>query len=104
MKSQLSILILILVAFSVYTFAVVFEHGYTGFLILAWNDAWGGQVFIDLVIALTLFLVWMLGDAREEGLPALPYAALILTTGSIGALAYLVHRTARRERLAPASV
>ena len=58
------------------------------------------QVFIDLVIALTLFLVWMFVDARERAIPAWPYALLILTTGSIGALAYLVHRAAKSVRAA----
>lgn len=103
MKSQLAFLTVVLAAFTIYTLGVVLEHGYTGFLTLAWNDAWGGQMFVDLVIALTLFLVWMLRDAREQELPAWPYVVLIFTTGSIGALGYLVHRSARASRLAPAS-
>ncbi len=103
MKSQLAFLAFVLIAFTLYTVGVVLEEGYTGFLTLAWREAWAGQMFVDLVIALTLFLVWMLRDAREQALPAWPYALLILTTGSIGALAYLVHRSARGMRLAPAA-
>lgn len=95
MKSQLAILLVVLAAFGLYTAGVVVEAGYTGFLTLAWNDPWGGQMFVDLVIALALFLTWMLRDAREREIPALPYVLLTLTTGSIGALAYLVHRTLR---------
>lgn len=98
MTSRLPILIVVLVAFTLYTATVVAGHGYTGFLSLALAEPWGGQIFVDLVIALTLFLVWMLGDARERGLPAWPYALLVLTTGSIGALAYLVHREVRSAR------
>lgn len=100
MKPRLVLLLVVLVAFTVYTLGVVAERGYTGFLELAVAEPWGGQMFVDLVIALTLFLVWMVRDARERGIAAWPYALLVLTTGSIGALAYLVHRTVREERAA----
>lgn len=95
MKSPLVLLVVVLAAFSLYTLGVVVNHGYTGFLVLAASEPWGGQMFVDLVIALTLFLIWMLRDAREQGITPWLYVALLLTTGSIGALAYLVHRTAR---------
>jgi len=98
MSSRLAILALVLAAFTLYTAVVVASHGYTGFLILALAEPWGGQMFVDLVIALVLFLSWMVPDARERGIPAWPYLLLVLTTGSIGALAYLVHRTAKADR------
>lgn len=101
MRSRLAILIAVLVAFTVYSLGVVAEEGYTGFLTLARSEPWAGQVLVDLVIALALFLVWMFRDARERELPAWPYALLVATLGSIGALAYLVHRTVREQR-APA--
>jgi protein-S-isoprenylcysteine O-methyltransferase Ste14 len=96
MRTQLAILLAVTAAFTLYTLAVVVDQGYTGFLTLAWREPWGGQMFVDLVIALTLFMVWMLRDARQEGIPSWPYVVLVLTTGSIGALGYLVHRSARR--------
>ena len=95
MKSPLVPLVAVLAAFSLYTAVVVVNHGYTGFLSLALAEAWAGQLFVDLVIALTLFLIWMLRDAREQGIAPWLYVVLIFTTGSIGALAYLVHRTLR---------
>ena len=100
MKSQLFSLTAIFVAFSIYTAIVVVNHGYTGFIELALTGGWGAQVFIDLCIALTLFLIWLVPDAREHGIPAWPYIVAILTTGSIGALAYLVHRTAKNNTIA----
>lgn len=104
MRSQLAILSTVGIAFTLYTAAVVADHGYTGFLTLAWREPWGGQMFVDLVIALCLFLTWMLPDARARQIPAWPYVALILTTGSIGALAYLVHRSVKTGRAeAPAT-
>ena len=98
MKIQLTLLGGTLLLFSAYTAAVVSGHGYLGFLELAWRDSWGGQMLVDLVIALTLFVEWMRRDAREQNIAMWPYLALLLTTGSIGALAYLVHRTARQLR------
>lgn len=102
MKLRLFSVLSVFVIFTAYTAVVVMDHGYTGFLELAMEGGWGLQMFIDLCIALTLFIVWMLPDARERGLPAVPYVIAILTTGSVGALAYLVHRTAREGSAAPA--
>jgi len=101
MKSRLTVLVLLLAAFSLYTAQVVASDGLTGFLALALAEPWGGQMFVDLVIALVLFMVWMVGDARAHQIPAWPYVVAILATGSIGALAYLVHRETRLVR-APA--
>lgn len=93
MKLRGFLLIAVFAAFTIYTTGVVIDHGYTGFIELALAGGWGAQMFIDLVIALLLFSIWMFPDAREHGIPPLPYFLLILFTGSVGALAYLVHRT-----------
>lgn len=87
-----------LLVFGTWTGIIVARHGYTGFLVLAAQEPWGGQMFVDLVIALLLFTVWMRADAAHERLPFWPYFVAILTTGSIGALAYLVHRSLRLLR------
>ena len=101
MKLRLFSLIAVFAAFSIYTSMVVMNHGYTGFLELALTGGWGAQMFIDLSIALILFTIWMVPDARERAIPAWPYFLAILTTGSVGALAYLVHRTAKERTLSP---
>ena len=92
MKLRTFSLIAVFAAFTVYSAIVVMTHGYTGFIELAMAGGWGAQMFIDLVIALTLFMVWMIPDARERAIPWAPYLIGMLTLGSIGALAYLVHR------------
>jgi hypothetical protein len=98
MNIRLVLLAVALVAFSIYTAVIVVEHGYTGFLSLAWSEAWAGQMLIDLAIALALVGGWLIADARERGIAAWPYLILIATTGSIGALAYLAHRALREGR------
>lgn len=100
MSDRASLLVfgIVLLAFTAYTGVIVASHGYTGFLELAVSEPWAGQMFVDLVIALLLFAIWMRADAAREGIPFWPYLAAILTLGSIGALAYLVHRSATRLR------
>jgi protein-S-isoprenylcysteine O-methyltransferase Ste14 len=100
MKLRLFSIIAVFTAFSIYTALVVAEQGYTGFLEVAMAGGWGAQVFVDLCIALVLFALWMLGDARKHGITVWPYVLAILIAGSVGALAYLVHRTVR-EASAP---
>jgi len=86
-------------AFSVFSTFVVLEHGYLGFIheVMLASD-WGLQVFLDLCIALFLFTSWMLKDAKARSIPVWPYLLATLGLGSIGALAYLVHREAAAFR------
>ncbi len=95
---RLGILVTTLLAFTAVSVWLVHAQPFFGFLTLAMNDPWGGQVLLDLVIALTLFLSWAKRDARERGLPWLPYVGLTLLLGSIGALSYLIHREIAAHR------
>ncbi|HJL15792.1 MAG TPA: DUF2834 domain-containing protein [Sandaracinaceae bacterium LLY-WYZ-13_1] len=85
-----------LLAFTAFSLWVVAGHGYFGFLELALAEPWGAQMLADLVVALVLFTLWMVPDARAHAIPRWPYLAAIVAFGSIGALAYLVHRAVRR--------
>lgn len=95
MKFRLFALIGVFAAFAIYTAFVVADQGYLGFVELAMTGGWAAQIFIDLCIALILFALWMFPDARAHGIPPWPYFLATLTLGSIGALAYLIHRTAK---------
>jgi hypothetical protein len=79
----------VLLIFAGWTTLVVIDHGYTGFLKLATEHHWGAQMFVDLSIALVLFAVWMIDDARSRGATVWPFLVLTLFTGSIGPLLYL---------------
>lgn len=94
----ISLPLLVLVPFTAFSSWVVAQHGYLGFLTLAGREPWGLQVLLDLVIACVLVVQWMVRDARSRGLPSAPYVALTLFLGSIGPLAYLVHRGLRAPR------
>ncbi len=96
---RLPLLVSLLAAFLGVSIYLVHSEPFFGFISLAMNDPWGGQIFLDLVIALSLFLTWARRDARERGLPYLPYLVLTLALGSIGALSYLIHREVRAQRV-----
>ena len=94
----------ILVGFLAYSSWVGVRYGYFGFLSLSFREPWAMQMLLDLAIALFLVGGWMRRDARERSLPVLPYLALLPLFGSIGALAYLVHRSVVGSRSTKASV
>jgi len=87
---------LVLVPFLAATLALVADVGVTGFYREVASSPVGIQVFVDLAIALGLVLIWMRTDAREHGLPYFPYVVVTLAIGSVGPLAYLLHREVRR--------
>jgi hypothetical protein len=89
---RLAAVVFVFIVFSAYTLFVMAGHGVTGFLSLAAREPWALQVFIDLLVMLALFSLWIFRDAKERKLPGWPYMILTMVGGSMGALAYLVHR------------
>lgn len=84
------LLILVLLLFAALTATAVATQGVLEVFRLHASNLWGVQVIADLVIALGLFITWMVGDARRHGRHAWPFVIAVLTLGSIGALLYLV--------------
>lgn len=91
----------VLIAFIGFTSLIIAEHGFVGFFRELLSSSVGVQVFCDLAIALCLVLSWMRTDARTNRLPFVPYLTVTLVAGSIGPLAYLLHRELRRTRSTP---
>jgi Terpene cyclase DEP1 len=86
---------LTLLAFGTLTAAALWQHGYWGIFEPLFKTFGGAQVLVDLVIALTLFMVWMWQDAKASGRNPWPWIVLTLATGSFGPLFYLLTRPAR---------
>jgi len=100
MNRTVLLLGIVLVDFLGLTGWALYHHGYVGLFEAAVASPAGIQVFFDLVIALSLFTIWMWRDARERGITVFPFMVLVGTLGSIGALAYLLRRELGRERIA----
>ena len=70
----------------------VYQYGYVGFFEQVMANWATITVFVDLVIALSLVIAWMVRDARQRGVSAVPYVVLTLALGSVGPLVYVIRR------------
>src|SRR5215472_9652095 len=93
-------LVSVLLGFSILTAYAVYLYGYVGFFREVTSSVASLTLSVDLVIALTIILVYIANDAREHGISAVPYLLLTLAFGSVGPLCYLIRRlgNARLDR------
>lgn len=87
----------VLVGFFALTMYTVYLHGYLGFFDLIMANAATITAMVDLVIALSIILVWMWQDAKERGVSIIPHILLTLTLGSVGPLLYLYQRAGSKK-------
>jgi hypothetical protein len=92
MSTRFLILIVVIVAFGVLSVLALADVGYFGILAPHFQSYGGGQVFADLVIALTLVVIWVVGDSRSSGINPWPFVVLTVVLGSFGPLLYLAAR------------
>ena len=98
MNFRLFLLLDVLVTFLGYTLYVLATVGYVAFFQQALATPVGIQLVVDVVLALSLALIWMRGDAKTSGVPFAPYVVVTLVLGSVGPLGYLLHRELRDRR------
>jgi hypothetical protein len=85
------LLICVLVVFGALTgYTVAHYGGLFAWLAFYTRDPASWQIFADLVISLSLLLVFIRRDARATGRPFWPWAVLSLTAGSFGPLLYFI--------------
>lgn len=89
-----TLLLIVLAAFGALTAMAVWVHGIVGIFEPLLTTLAGAQVLADLVIALSLFMVWMWQDARRQHRNPWPWLVLTLAAGSFGPLLYLLTRRA----------
>ena len=90
---------LVLAVFGAFSIWVVAGHGYFGFIALAAREPWALQMLLDLVIACSFAIGWMVHDAKKRSIKPWPFIAMTIVLGSIGVLVYVVQR-ARKCRAA----
>ena len=85
-----ALLIITLVLFGGLSGVALWQHGFWGIIAPHFQSTGAGQVFADLVIALTLVMVWIWQDAKAAGRNPLPWIVATLAVGSFGPLVYLL--------------
>jgi hypothetical protein len=84
------LLILVFVAFGAFTAAAVWHDGLAGIFAAITHSYGSMQIFADLVIALSLVMVWMWRDAKNTGRNIWPWIIATLVAGSFGPLLYFI--------------
>lgn len=87
---QRTILVIVLTAFLALTALALYFDGLIAIFEPLWTRWAGAQLVIDLVIALSLWLVWMWKDAKAAGRSPWLWVILTFGTGSIAPLIYLL--------------
>ena len=88
---------IVLAAFSLLTAYTLLGYGYVGFFREVISNLASLTVMVDLVISLTIIMVYLGNDAKERGFSALPYLLLTLAFGSVGPLLYLIRRVGNHD-------
>ena len=88
---------IVLAGFSILTAYALLEYGYVGFFREAISNLASVTLLVDLVISLTIILVYLGHDANERGVSAVPYLLLTLAFGSVGPLLYLIRRSSNHD-------
>lgn len=94
--STRTIATIVLLPFLVFSLWVAWTDGPLGFLTLAGREPWGLQMLLDLCIASSFAIGYMLHDARTSGRNPWPYVIATVAVGSIAPLVYLATGPSRR--------
>ncbi|MBK8018852.1 MAG: DUF2834 domain-containing protein [Betaproteobacteria bacterium] len=70
----------------------LWQHGYVAIFAMQFQNAATAQVLADLVIALSLVMIWLWQDARTRGRNPGPWIVATALLGSFGPLGYLLTR------------
>jgi hypothetical protein len=89
---RITLLALAFLVFVAVEIAAIATFGYLGVFEALASNAATRLGLLDLVLSLTLVLIWMRQDAEERALPFWPYAVVTVALGVAGPLAYLIYR------------
>ncbi len=92
------VLIVTIALFGGLTVAALMQHGFWGIIEPHFKTFGAGQVFADLVISLSMILIWMWRDAKTAGRRFWPWFALTLVLGAFGPLFYLLMERAEADK------
>lgn len=94
--ARFALALTVFLAFTTFSFRVVFIDGLAGLVAIHGLNGWGPQILIDLVIACVFVMFGLVPDAKKHGISPWPFIVGILLLGSISTLAYAVVREWKR--------
>ncbi len=80
---------LLSLAFFGFSLYAILIEGSTGFWVDHTRNAWGNQIWMDLLLAVALGWFLIVPRARSLGMRLMPWFIFVLATGSIGFMAML---------------
>ena len=86
------VILFVLILFSALSGLALWHHGFWGIFLPPFQSLYAGQIFADLVIALTMVMIWMWQDAKNTGRNPWPWIAATLAFGSFSPLLYLLFK------------
>jgi hypothetical protein len=96
--TRFAIALTVFLAFTTFSFRVVFVDGLPGLLAIHAFNGWGPQILTDLVIACVVVTFWLIPDARKHNISPWPFVVGIPLLGSVSTLAYITLREWKRMR------
>ena len=91
------LLILTLVLFGALTAGALWVDGVFGIFASIFNSYGSMQIYVDLVIALTLVAIWIYRDANKAGRNPWPWIIATFIVGAFSPLIYLLIRESSNE-------
>ncbi len=96
-----TLVIITLILFGALTAIALWVEGLWG-IFASITSSWGSvQIFVDLVIALSMVMVWMYRDARAQGRNPWPWLVATLAVGAFSPLVYLLVRDSTEHETQP---
>ena len=92
-----TVLAVVLIAFLALTVAAIWQQGFLSIFSTQFETLGGIQVFVDLLIMASIFLVWMWQDAKAARRNPWPWVLITLMIGSFGPLVYLLLYKSNRD-------
>ncbi len=89
---QRLLIVVTLILFGALSIEALIAHGFIGIFMSPLQSLASTQIFCDLLISLTLVLIWMWHDAKANGRNIWPWIIATLAVGSFGPLVYLLTR------------
>jgi hypothetical protein len=84
------LIVITLILFGALTALAVWHEGITGIFASIFSSYGAAQIYVDLVIALVLIMIWIWHDAKATGRTAWPWIVATLLVGAFAPLVYLL--------------